>query len=644
MKIAVLLILTFFSQTAFSQHIIPFQSQTNILFGLKDSVTNKIILSPKYDVIYPIVGGYFMVGEISEQVYEVFEGYSSNKGQNRFEDDQIKYGLMDQNGTLLLPEKYQDFAIFPQDLIKAIFVFGAEQLFDVREKKFIGDIYADLSISWDDKTVIDITTRKNEKFKLDLNRDTIPNNSIAFKQFNIIKTLGNGNYIVTDSSKKYGIVNPKGKIIVAINHFRIEKMGYNVDGVKDNILQVIEKTNVDNINRREYYLINYNGERITTKNYSSISLIGIHGNYIDAYTNNGHALLDIKGKGIIQKEYQDITMQFENQAVIKVQENNFIGMIDTSGKYILKPIYDDINYSIGTLFTVTKNKKMGVAHIKNGLISDLNYHRVFYIRENSPAIIWKKDGNKDKMGLIDENGNIISNFQYPIIKEYYADYFGPKFKNNRLIINNWDGKYGAIDKKGKQMIPAKFDHLNEFNNPTTTAKLNDKYYIVDTNGILISPAYDTIISENKVNSSYIIKDNQYGLLNSAGKQILESIYDTIYEFSNSICITKRDGVCKIYNISKAQFYKNQIDDIYQTQGIVNYVFNNYLDKKVLIIKSKTGYGAINNLGSIIISPKHQYDPKLNNETLTHHIDFRYKGYSNPIRYNFKGYRQPYTKN
>lgn len=49
-----------------------------------------------------------------------------------------------------------------------------------------------------------------------------------------------------------------------------------------------------------------------------------------------------------------------------------------------------------------------------------------------------------------------------------------------MIFQN--GKFGAIDKKGKVTIPCKFDFFFTFDEGLAAAKLNDKFGYIDKKG------------------------------------------------------------------------------------------------------------------------------------------------------------------
>ena len=65
----------------------------------------------------------------------------------------------------------------------------------------------------------------------------------------------------------------------------------------------------------------------------------------------------------------------------------------------------------------------------------------------------------------------------PFIFQHASDF------SEGLAAVKLNGKYGFIDKTGKEIIPLKYDFANCFSEGLALVRLNNKWFYIDKNGI-----------------------------------------------------------------------------------------------------------------------------------------------------------------
>ncbi|MBQ5623621.1 MAG: WG repeat-containing protein, partial [Alistipes sp.] len=81
-----------------------------------------------------------------------------------------------------------------------------------------------------------------------------------------------------------------------------------------------------------------------------------------------------------------------------------------------------------------------------------------------------------KFGFIDKTGKEVIPFKY-----VYAESFSEGLAAVR-VGSYIGGKYGFIDKVGKEIIPFKYDWVSCFSNGKAKVELNGEHFFIDKNG------------------------------------------------------------------------------------------------------------------------------------------------------------------
>ena len=135
-----------------------------------------------------------------------------------------------------------------------------------------------------------------------------------------------------------------------------------------------------------------------------------------------------------------------------------------------------------------------------------------------------------------------------VSREEYHDYYIEKTYDNYMIALK-NGKYGAIDYEGKEIIPFEYNSIGESNSQLVTFKNNNYYSIYNNQGKeLIKNQKVDLFIKNEINDNYYYLVNRV-LYDLNGKKIASNVgkdvevYDNIV-YTNSNITNLTDG--KIY--------------------------------------------------------------------------------------------------
>lgn len=319
----------------------------------------------------------------------------------------------------------------------------------------------------DDKDNVYIICAKNGQYGVTKNSKKILENeyqTISFDKTN--------NLFVIEKSKKYGISDLNGKIIVPVEYKQIDITGiylyaqneqgvtvYNNEGNQVNIDTNIAILNTDN----EKYRI-----RINSENGTKYGIIGKD------------------GRQIIDEKYNYIEYLYDDYFIVS-NEASKLGVINYKDEEKIEIIYDSIQKVQDTdiIQTSTSDNKMTylfskdmnkICEMENSLVEvNDNYIKIY---------------NNDEIRYFDKEGKELKNTEvYP---------------NNKLYAKEENGKFGFVDINNNIIIENKYDKVTEFNEYGFAAvKLDEKWGVINEQGDeLVSPIYEF---NNNISPSFIGK-------------------------------------------------------------------------------------------------------------------------------------------
>lgn len=117
-----------------------------------------------------------------------------------------------------------------------------------------------------------------------------------------------------------------------------------------------------------------------------------------------------------------------------------------------------------------------------------------------------------------------------------------------------DGKYGFIDKTGKEIIPFVYDSGGTFNDGVAVVKKfgkdgYGKYIYIDKTGKEILSA-DNLVDDINEGLAALYENEKWGYADKTGKIIVPLIYDFVLGFNDGIAAVQKDGKWSILEIIK----------------------------------------------------------------------------------------------
>lgn len=306
------------------------------------------------------------------------------------------------------------------------------------------------------------------------------------------------------------------------------KGGYFHDGYA--IVQVPREEPEDFYFKKKILVINENGEVVYESPYNNLSNIpGLEGCFMEynknlglgytTSTENKMGIVNIKGEILVPFEYNSIECNKEQQII-------YLRKTDEKGKRILycmdyqfnpipvdelwkfrenhkfeyiNPIERDVDYNIHETIIMeeffknarTVNEDKNGWHIVNGnkeIIADFpDCMKMYDFSEGVTVVEYE-----DKIKYVDTNGDVLFEIKKAEGCELEEEYGAKRFYNGTIefvedksrFLGN-DYKVGLLDKTGKVLIPAEFDHIGRIFNDGKTKQVivrkNHNYGVVKVN-------------------------------------------------------------------------------------------------------------------------------------------------------------------
>lgn len=377
-------------------------------YGVINLKGNQLI-KPQYDQIN--VDGY----SNDENGYKNAGYIVGNKTEEGY-----RYGYIDINGKMLLETEYNEI----------------QRITDVKEN----DIY--------------LIAAKNGQYGLFKNKEQVIGNEYQSITYNLTDET-----LILQKTKKFGVANLDGKIIIPVEYKQIDNTGIyiyatNEDGTEkvytkegtevqaDSNIAILETSNenykikIDNTNGTVYSIIDKNDNTITKQNYS----------YIE-YLSDDNFIVSLDGKLGVINSNNEIKIDIKYDSIEKLQNTDFV--TTTLAKDKTTQIYDK---NINKLCDLPNANIV----VEKEYIKIYNDEVTKYFSLSGKEISSKEalKGNKifatsnnGKWGFVDSNGNIILDYQY----EKATDVNEYGFAGIKL-----GGKWGVVNSEGKVVIEPQY--------------------------------------------------------------------------------------------------------------------------------------------------------------------------------------------
>ena len=245
-------------------------------------------------------------------------------------------------------------------------------------------------------------------------------------------------------------------------------------------------------------------------------------------------------------------------------------LLDNRRFYLIDKIYEEYE----KLLLDIRNT-VNVKFLKKSLICTLSITSLISLNscnkgpskdyiDNAIAIVYQDE----KPYLINANKETYALDYYEEIEQSFNDYIAVKY----------EGKYGFIDKTGKQTVPTIYDKVYPMSEEKAVVIKDGSYLIIDCNGNTLYTFTDSVISESYFKEDHLIvnKGDLYGYLcyNKADKSftLSEIIYDQVKPFHEGFAVVGKKESEIIYKEDEQGNLTEEIEEIRVYENIkYNYV-------------------------------------------------------------------------
>lgn len=400
--------------------------------------------------------------KLTEPIYESIRSLKNKPGNLLVKKDGL-YGVLNENGEVIIPEKYNtiksdEFSSETEGYTKTGYI--------ISEKTKTGIIYG--YIDYAGKVLI------KPKYE-SIARAT------EYQEEDI--------YLIVMANGKKGVFKNKKQIIKnkyqSINYY--------------------DTSNIFIVNRNgKFGFYNNSGKEILGTKYTSYSLAG---NYIFVKKDETAELYDIHGNLVNSNNYRSIIETGNPSFFIAEDEAGYYSIISKDSKIDNK--YTNISYAFDNFFIFTTEEgKSGVLNVYTGIEIEPEYDSI--LLTGTVNALEARKGNI--VDIYSRNIEKILTMRDGIVENIGKDY---------LVIHS-KNELAYIDKQGELTSnTVVFPNLKLY-----SIKEDDKWGFADSQGkIVVNCEYDIVTELNEYGFAGIYKDGKWGVVNEKGKIIVEPSYE-----------------------------------------------------------------------------------------------------------------------
>ena len=231
----------------------------------------------------------------------------------------------------------------------------------------------------------------------------------------------------------------------------------------------------------------------------------------------GYGYWDTTGQAVILPQYEDA--QDFSEGLAAVQQDGKWGFIDKTGNMIIAPTYEEVQSFHEGLAAVKLNGLWGFLNTSGELVIPAQYDTVQNFSEGVAPV-----EQNDTWGCIDKKGELILACKYEEVRPCSDD---------RIAVK-WQNRYGYFDKNGEKVIDFLYGGAKNFHEGLAVVSSgnfagveDDKYWFV---GAGLTTSY---------------KNNQFGVIDRWGNEVLPEEYLCISDFEDGTAICQRNRDKKV---------------------------------------------------------------------------------------------------
>ena len=293
-----------------------------------------------------------------------------------------------------------------------------------------------------------------------------------------------GSWLVKPRFDKLKRINNSVFLFQSGNDFGIVDTSNGIVYQSSNRLEATETGIIESDNQGQHGLISFDGEKMLSVQYSSITpfkedqkyykfhdetglgifniekrtffsdttmqeIRTLNEDYIGVQINNQYGFIDLNGKLRIANRYQDVGVFSEDMLAVKIRGR--WGYVDRLERLKVQPVYQSTGLFKNELAIVSKDQKFGLIDKTGKVILSLDYERIERLADGH-FICYQRG----KAGLVASDGRVL----------FYPAYDWLELMESGHVKISKNGKQGVVTKQGKSLIPAQYHQVvfDDFNN------------------------------------------------------------------------------------------------------------------------------------------------------------------------------------
>lgn len=409
-----------------------------------------------------------------------------------------KYGVINSRGKEIIKPTYDEMIIVPNKS-KAVFICTYDTNYEsgTYKTKVLNEKGKEIFTGYDKVEPIALLDNSNNlsyiqtALKVEKNGKygliNMEGKQILNTEYDDIYALKNTeNTLIIKSNENIGVSDELGNIIIEPKYAEIK-------AIEDNYKYGYIVKNDDN----KFGIIDANKKVIFEPEFEEIKSIYGAGKYV-VKEDGDLRIIDSEKIVALRVGFDDVvSINGDNVVVIK---NNKYGVLNMAGEEKIERKYEDLKYAYNDYYIAKLNGKYGIVSINNETALEFDFSSITYRKEGNfieaekenevETLIYDSNLNLKLTGIISEINESKGYFKVRVGTEY--KYYNFKFeekenkdllKNNKIYLNKKDGKYGFVDKNGKEVTGYIYDDAQELNSYGYAAVKKDGLWgAIDENG------------------------------------------------------------------------------------------------------------------------------------------------------------------
>ena len=240
--------------------------------------------------------------------------------------------------------------------------------------------------------------------------------------------------------------------------------------------------------------------------------------------------IDWNGKYVIMPQFKE-ALSFSKNGLARVMDHNGLyGFIDKKGKYVIPAAYAEASiFSEDIAFVTPSGEHIQAIDSKGKVLFTCQKAQIIRYFSDGLAVYVNSEG---KYGAIDKTGSDI----IPATYTYIGD-----FSEGLAIFQDDSNKIGYIDKEGGYIINPQFDWAIDFHEGLAVVVSGEKYGFIDKKGnYVIPPQFDRADSFSE-GLALVFQGNSFGYIDKKGNYVINPQFDWAYPFRGGVAIVEPSG-------------------------------------------------------------------------------------------------------